>query len=111
MSIGIYVEYEAQPNCFDDMLRFLRRETEECMRNDEGCLRMELAVPDAASGRLILSELWRDRQAIEQHRNHPRHSHDWQRSLVAAKRVLVCSVIASPTKEEALAMPSAKISR
>lgn len=111
MPIGIYIEYEAQPDCFDDMLRYLRRETEECMRDDDGCLRMELAMPDNAPGRLVLSELWRDRESIERHRNKPGHSHDWQQALVANKRVLVCSVIASPSKEEAAAIQPVRISR
>lgn len=100
MPIGIYIEYEARPDCFDELLRYLRAESEECMREDEGCLRMELAVPEPAGDRILLIELWQDRLAIERHQNKPGHSHDWQKALVANKRVWVCNVVASPTKEE-----------
>lgn len=108
MPIGIYIEYEALPDCFDELLRSLRSESETCMREDEGCLRMELAVPEPPDGRVLLIELWQDRLAIERHQNKPGHSHEWQQALVARKRVTVCHVVASPTHEEAVAAQRAR---
>lgn len=96
MPIGVYIEFEAQPGRFDGLMERLREESEYCMRHDEGCLRMELALPQKPDGRIMLIELWRDEAAIELHRNQPGHSHDWQKDYVANKRVAVCNVVASP---------------
>ncbi|MGD9945562.1 MAG: antibiotic biosynthesis monooxygenase family protein [Burkholderiaceae bacterium] len=99
MPIGIYIEYTPHPHCYDELVRRLREEGETCMREDEGCLRMELATPQKADGRVLLIELWRDRAAIEAHQNKPGHTHAWQDALLQDKRVVVCDVIASPPKE------------
>lgn len=96
--ISIYIEYEARPGRFDELLARLREESQACIDEDEGCLRMELGVPEAAAGWVTLSELWRDPQALEDHKNKPGHSHAWQEPLVASKRVRVSTVFASPAK-------------
>ncbi|MGB3068853.1 MAG: putative quinol monooxygenase [Ottowia sp.] len=101
MPIGVYIEFEALPGRFDGLMQRLREESEHCMRHDEGCLRMELAVPQKPDGRIMLIELWRDEAAIELHRNQPGHSHDWQKDYIASKRVAVCNVVASPAAPEA----------
>jgi quinol monooxygenase YgiN len=51
---------------------------------------MEVLHAADGSARVLLSELWRDRQAIEAHRAKPGHSHAWQDALIRAKRVTVC---------------------
>lgn len=101
MPIGVYIEFEALPGRFDGLMQRLREESEHCMRHDEGCLRMELAVPQKPDGRIMLIELWRDEAAIELHRNQPGHSHDWQKDYIASKHVAVCNVVASPAAPEA----------
>ncbi|TDP62058.1 antibiotic biosynthesis monooxygenase family protein [Roseateles toxinivorans] len=93
MPIGVYIEYEAQPGKFDELLQCLRVESETCLREDHGCLRMELSIPQPPDGWVVLSELWQDQQAITAHQDKPGHSHDWQIPLVARKRVRVCTVI------------------
>lgn len=100
MAIGIYIEYIAFPGRFDELLAQLTAEGEACMRDDEGCLRMELSVPQQQTepGRVHLSELWRDRAALTAHAQKPGHSHDWQIPLVASKRVAVCDVVSSPPR-------------
>ena len=100
MAIGVYIEFEALPGRFDDLLKRLREESEHCMRHDDGCLRMEIAVPRQPDGRVLLIELWRDQAAIELHQNQPGHSHEWQKAFIAGKRVVVCDVVASPIAEE-----------
>lgn len=102
MPIGIYVEFEALPGRFDGLIEKLREEGEICMRQDDGCLRMELATPQAPDGRVLLIELWRDRAALQAHKDRPGHSHAWQSDYVASKRVTVCDVIDSPGAPAAL---------
>lgn len=97
MALGIYIEYMPRDGCRDTLLRRLREEAERCMRGDDGCLRMEVAVPQKAEDqRIFLIELWRDRTALDAHGAKPGHSHAWQEPLVESKRVSVCDVVASP---------------
>lgn len=97
MALGIYIEYTPRIGCRETLLGRLREEAEQCMTNDEGCLRMEVAVPEQADDpRIFLVELWRDRAALAAHGTKPGHSHAWQEPLVQSKRVSVCNVIFSP---------------
>jgi quinol monooxygenase YgiN len=92
--IAIWIEFEPHPQHADEFLAKLTRDAEETLR-DDGCLRMEVLRVRDGSGRIVLSELWRDQAAIEAHRNKPGHTHDWQIPLVKAKRVTVCDPVAS----------------
>lgn len=94
--IGIYIEYDPLPGQLEGLVRRLRTESEVCMRDDDGCLRMELSLPVARDGRVFLSELWRDQAAIDAHKQRPTHSHAWEKEFVASKRVHIVDVIASP---------------
>lgn len=93
--IGIYIEYRPYPGHFDQFMSLLRQESEETMA-DDGCLRMEIALPEPPDGRIFLIELWRDEAAIRAHTAKPGHSHAWQEGLVAEKRVARCRVAFSP---------------
>lgn len=95
-AIAIYIEYEPLPGCLPELQARMAHECEECIREDDGCLRMELSQPEPPDGRLLLAELWRDQAALDAHKNKPGHSHEWQKALVAAKRVSRCRVIVSP---------------
>ena len=97
MSLGIYIEYTPRTGCREILLAKLREEAESCIRDDDGCLRMEVAVPEKIDDpRVLLIELWRDRAALDAHSARPGHSHAWQEPLVESKRVSVCTVVASP---------------
>jgi (4S)-4-hydroxy-5-phosphonooxypentane-2,3-dione isomerase len=97
MPLGIYIEYQPRAGCRDTLLARLREEAESCVREDDGCLRMEVAVPETGDDpRVLLIELWRDRAALNAHSAKPGHSHAWQDALVESKRVSVCTVVASP---------------
>lgn len=97
MALGIYIEYTPRSGCYDTLLTRLREEAESCMRNDDGCLRMEVSVPQKREDqRIFLIELWRDRASLDAHGARPGHSHAWQEPLVESKRVSVCDVVASP---------------
>ena len=97
MPLGIYIEYTPRDGCRDTLLAKLREEAESCVRDDDGCLRMEVAVPEKeGDSRVLLIELWRDRAALDAHSARPGHSHAWQEPLVESKRVSVCTVVASP---------------
>ena len=97
MAIGIYIEFTPRPGCRETLLARLREEAEACIREDDGCLRMEVSVPEKESdARVLLIELWRDRASITAHAAKPGHSHAWQEPLIEDKRVSVCTVVTSP---------------
>ncbi|MCC7082849.1 MAG: antibiotic biosynthesis monooxygenase [Burkholderiales bacterium] len=87
--IAIIIDFEPHPEKREEFLRQLRHDARVTLR-DDGCLRMEVLHPCDGSGRIVLSELWRDEDAIAAHRNRPGHSHAWQEPLLRAKRVLKC---------------------
>jgi quinol monooxygenase YgiN len=87
--VAIIVEFDPHPEHHDEFVRKLRLDASDTLR-DEGCLRMEVLQVRDGSGRVVLSELWRDEAAIAAHRAQPGHSHAWQEPLVRSKRVLVC---------------------
>lgn len=91
--IAIIVEFEPHPEHAAAFLRKLALDAQETL-GDDGCLRMEIIETRDGSGRILLSELWRDRAAIEAHRTKPGHSHDWQIPLVKSKRVTVGETLA-----------------
>jgi len=90
--IAILIEFDVKPDCREEFLQKLRRDARETL-GDTGCLRMEVLLPQSGGNSVLLSELWRDRQAIENHRNRPGHSHAWQEALISAKRVTACDVV------------------
>lgn len=97
MTIAIYIEFTPRPGQRDVLIERLRHEARECIARDDGCLRMELALPQTADdARVWLIELWRDRAAIDAHGARPGHSHAWQQPLVEHKVVSVCTVLESP---------------
>ena len=87
--VAIIVEFEPHPEQRAHFLERLEADARETL-SDDGCLRMEVLRASDGSGRVVLSELWRDHAAIEAHRSKPGHSHAWQAPLVRSKRVLVC---------------------
>jgi len=87
--LAIIIEFEPRPECREEFLRRLRADAAETLA-DDGCLRMEVLLARDGSGRVLLSELWRDQAAIEAHRTKPGHSHAWQEALILSKRVIVC---------------------
>lgn len=89
--IAILIEFDVRPECRVEFERLLRRDARQTL-GDAGCLRMEILLPRGDGDRVLLSELWRDQQSIDAHRNKPGHSHAWQEPLISGKRVTVCDV-------------------
>jgi quinol monooxygenase YgiN len=94
--LALYIEYRPKPGCFDAFVERLRAEADDTIR-DDGCLRMEVALPQVPDGRVFLIELWRDQTALDAHARKPGHSHAWQEPLLAEKRVAKCVVAHSPS--------------
>ncbi len=92
--IAIIVEFEPHAEQASDFLRKLEQDAAETLE-DDGCLRMEVLRTRDGSGRIVLSELWRDEAAIEAHRTKPGHSHAWQVPMIKSKRVLLCDLVQS----------------
>ncbi|MBM3524149.1 MAG: antibiotic biosynthesis monooxygenase [Alphaproteobacteria bacterium] len=89
--IAILIEFRARPERASELVERLRADATETLR-DDGCLRMEVLLDRAPDGCVWLSELWRDRAAIDAHRTKPGHSHAWQEPLIEGKRVVVCDL-------------------
>lgn len=87
--IAIVIEFEPHPERLTEFLEQVRADARATLA-DDGCLRMDVLLPRDGSGRVLLSELWRDQAAIDAHRRKPGHSHAWQEPLIRAKRVVVC---------------------
>lgn len=90
--IAILIEFVVKPECRTEFERLLQRDARMTL-GDAGCLRMEVLLPRTGDQLVVLSELWRDQQSIEEHRGKPGHSHAWQEPLINAKRVMVCDVL------------------
>lgn len=90
--IAILVEFDPHPEHAQTFLRRLEADAAETLM-DDGCLRMEVLHAVDGSGHILLSELWRDRAAIEAHRSKPGHTHDWQHALLKAKKVTVWDAV------------------
>ena len=73
--IAIIVEYDVKPGSLAEQERRVRASAAKCLLED-GCLRMEVFVPEGQENKLVLSELWRDEAALEVHRNQPGHADD-----------------------------------
>lgn len=93
--IAIIIEYQVSAQ---NRAVFLQSLQENCAATlqDDGCLRMEVSLPDGGDGRIVwLSERWRDQAAIDKHRSQPGHDAQHERidRLVEAKRVVRGSVV------------------
>jgi quinol monooxygenase YgiN len=90
-ALAIIIEFEPVPERREEFLRKLRADAIETLQ-DDGCERMEVLCARDGSGKVLLSELWRDQAALEAHRAKPGHSHAWQEPLLGGKRVIACDV-------------------
>jgi autoinducer 2-degrading protein len=93
--IAIIIEYQVAA---EHRTVFLQALQENCAATlkDDGCLRMEVSLPDGGDGRIVwLSERWRDQAAIDKHRLQPGHDAQHARidRLVETKRVIRGSVV------------------
>lgn len=89
--IAIIIEFDVKPECRAEFDAKLRQDAAETLR-DDGCLRMEILVPRGDTGRVVLSELWRDDAAIAAHRAKPGHTHAWQEPLIRRKHASIFEV-------------------
>ena len=87
--IAIIIEYDVRPGCLEEQEKRLHATSEQCLQED-GCLRMEVFRPAGLENKLVLSELWRDESALENHRSQPGHAEQHRRAdeLCIGKRIL-----------------------
>lgn len=86
--IAIIVEYDVQPGRLEEQRERVLASAAKCLQED-GCLRMEVFVPEGQDNTLVLNELWRDEAALEVHRSQPGHADDHAHvdELCVGKRV------------------------
>ena len=65
----LLVSYKCKPGCRDAYFDAIRKDRiDELSRSEEGCLRYEYSY-GMAEDELLLTEVWRDAEAIEFHKN------------------------------------------
>ena len=73
--IAIIVEYDVEPGSLGEQESRVLTSAAKFLKED-GCLRMEVFVPEGQANKLVLCKLWRDEAALEVHRNQPGHTED-----------------------------------
>ncbi len=67
--VVLLVKYKCKPGCRDAYFEAIRNNhIGEKSQSEEGCIRYEYSL-GIADDELILTEVWRDEQAVESHRN------------------------------------------
>lgn len=75
--ISIIVEYDIEDGRAEELASLLKEHARRTLFEEEGCLRFEVLQPvddngAPVPGRLMVSELYADQTAVDQHRNNPR---------------------------------------
>lgn len=75
--MSIIVEYELEHGRAGEFASLIRDHARRTLFEEEGCLRFEVLQPVDDSGapvpgRLMVSELYADQTAVDQHKNNPR---------------------------------------
>jgi quinol monooxygenase YgiN len=97
--IAIFAEFATHPGTFDQFLERMKIHA-AASRQEPGCLRFDIAVPDKSENRLLLFELYKDRAAFDFHASTDRiKAHrDTTAPWTAERKVSVCEMIDSGDK-------------
>lgn len=70
---------DVDPAALDELLPVMRHQMDETLKED-GCERYSLAVEDTGTGRISISERWRDGEALQAHGAAP-HMAEFSKAL------------------------------
>jgi quinol monooxygenase YgiN len=98
--IGIVVEFEAKPGAEGAFEQLIREHATATLASEPGCLRFEVlhvygADDKPLPGRFMVSELYADMSAVQQHRAMPRLANvrDAFGPLLANRRLIMGEVV------------------
>ena len=91
---AVFVELEAVEGRFDECFRLFLQHA-AASREEAGCLRFDVTVPDESTNRIMLYELYADRESFEAHSATERieRHRELTSPLLADKRLVVCEVV------------------
>lgn len=69
--ISLLVTLEIQPDRVDDFIRFITEEAVDARDKELGCLRFEISRSVDQANVFSLTELYKDMEALEEHRKTP----------------------------------------
>lgn len=69
--ISLLVTLEIQPDRVDDFIRFITEEAVDARDKEVGCLRFEISRSLDQANVFTLTELYRDMEALDKHRQTP----------------------------------------
>ena len=92
--IAVFVELVTSEGCFDECYR-LFLEHAAASRNEPGCIRFDVTIPEGSSNSMMLYELYADRESFEAHSNSERIQRHREKShpLLSDKRLVVCEAV------------------
>lgn len=69
--ISLLITLEIQPDRVDDFIRFISEEAADARDKELGCIRFEISRSIDQANVFTLSELYKDPEALEEHRKTP----------------------------------------
>ena len=91
---AVFVELVTVEGQFDQCYRLFLKHA-AASREEPGCLRFDVTVPDGSSNAIMLYELYADRASFEAHSTTERIEQHRQTAhpMLAEKRLVVCEVV------------------
>lgn len=104
--ISIIVEYEAHEGREQEFAALIRDHARRTLFEEAGCLRFEVLKPVDTDGaplpdRMMVSELYADRTAVDLHKNNPRLAivRAAMQPLLKSRRLILSEVLDEPDEE------------
>lgn len=91
---AVFVELVTVEDQFDECYRLFLKHA-AASREESGCLRFDVTVPDASSNTMMLYELYADRASFDAHSTTERikQHREAAHPMLAEKRLVVCEVV------------------
>ncbi|MCF3932421.1 antibiotic biosynthesis monooxygenase [Acuticoccus sp. M5D2P5] len=66
--VAILPIFELRPGCRPDFVARVKRQRDDTLREEPGCLRFDVLEPDIASDRVVLYEVYETQDDLDRHR-------------------------------------------
>lgn len=70
-ALAIWVELEVEPEAFDRLHAAALEDARASVRDEPGCRRFDVLIPEDVAGRLTFYEVYDDEDALDAHRQTP----------------------------------------
>lgn len=94
-AIAIIVEFDVKPECRDAFERIIRALAKDTLKDEDGCERFDVLIPQEDIGKIMLYERYRDAEALAAHNGSPRlpRVREEYKDLITDKRVIVGDIV------------------